>query len=58
MLVWKKGEWVPLEAGKNLVGNEATFGQAMTKHLGQPIGIIWMPVSTVSGGSVGAFVKR
>ncbi|MCI0656550.1 MAG: sialate O-acetylesterase [Acidobacteria bacterium] len=57
VLVRKKGEWSPLEAGTNLVGNEATLAQAMTKHLGQPIGIIWVQVSTVSGGSPGAFVN-
>ncbi len=57
VLVWKKGEWVPLEAGTNLVGNEATFGQAMTKHYGEPIGIIWVQVITASGNSPGAFIK-
>ncbi len=54
MLVYKKGEWAPLEAGKNLVGNEATFGLAMTKQLGEPIGIIRIQVITVSGNSPGA----
>ena len=53
VLVYQKGEWTPLEAGKNLVGNEATFGQAMTKHLGEPIGIIWISVASASGNSPG-----
>jgi hypothetical protein len=49
VLVYQKGEWTPLEAGKNLVGNEATFGRAMAKHLGEPIGIIWISVASTSG---------
>jgi len=53
VLVYKNGEWTPLEAGKNLVGNEATFGRAMAKHLGEPIGIIWISVASVSGKSPG-----
>ena len=36
VLVPQNGKWLPLEAGKNLVGNEAVFGQAMAKHLGHP----------------------
>jgi hypothetical protein len=51
VLVYQKGEWAPLEAGKNLVGNEATFGQALTKHLGELIGIIWTSVASASGNS-------
>ena len=53
VLVYQKGEWVPLEAGKNLVGNEATFGQAMTEHLGEPIGIIRITVGKASERSPG-----
>src|SRR4051812_39931933 len=34
VLTYRGGEWVPIEAGKNLVGNEATFGRALGKHLG------------------------
>jgi hypothetical protein len=49
-----EGEWTPLEAGKNLVGNEATFGRAMAKHLGEPIGIIWISAASASGKSPGA----
>lgn len=48
VLVYQKGEWTPLEAGKNLVGNEATFGLAMTRHLGEPIGIIWVSAASAS----------
>ena len=58
VLVYQNGEWAPLEAGKNLVGNEATFGQAMTKHLGEPIGIVWISVATVSGGTPGARINN
>ena len=58
VLVYQKGEWAPLEAGKNLVGNEATFGQAMTKHLGEPIGIIWISVASASGSSPGASINN
>jgi hypothetical protein len=58
LLGYLGGEWVPLEPGKNIFGNEATFGQAMTKHLGQPIGIIRIPgIGTVSSGSGGAFAR-
>ena len=48
VLVYQQGNWAPLEAGKNLVGNEATFGQVMTKHLGEPIGILWISVRYVA----------
>lgn len=58
VLVYQKGEWAPLEAGKNLVGNEATFGRAMTKHLGEPIGIIWISVASASGKSPGAGINN
>lgn len=54
VLVQQKGEWLPIEGGKNLVGNEATFGQAMAKHLGEPIGIVWISVASLSGKSPGA----
>jgi len=53
VLVLKNGEWLPLEAGKNLVGNEATFGRAMSKHLGEPIGITWISVGSLSGKTPG-----
>lgn len=53
VLVYQNNVWAPLEAGKNLVGNEATFGQAMTKHLGEPIGIIRMNVGHASDRSLG-----
>jgi hypothetical protein len=58
VLVHQKGEWVPLEAGKNLVGNEATFGQAMTKYLGEPIGIVWISAASASGSSPGASIHN
>lgn len=58
VLVFRGGNWMPLEAGKNLTGNEATFGQAMTKHLGEPIGIIWMSVRYVSNPPLGAGVNN
>lgn len=58
VLVYKQGEWAPLEAGKNLVGNEATFGQAMTKYLGEPIGIIWISVASASSASPGASINN
>src|SRR5687768_303307 len=44
VLTYRGGEWAPIEAGKNLVGNEATFGRAMAGHLGQPVGIVWTSV--------------
>ena len=53
VLAYKNGEWVPLEAGKNLVGNEAAFGRAMAKHLGQPVGITWTSVRYVASNSPG-----
>lgn len=53
VFVYQQGEWVPLEAGKNLVGNEATFARAMTKHLGEPIGIAWISVRYVASPSIG-----
>jgi hypothetical protein len=58
VLVYQKGDWVPLEAGKNLVGNEAVFGQAMTKHLGEPVGIIWISVASASGKSPAASINN
>lgn len=58
VLVYQKGDWAPLEAGKNLVGNEATFGQALTKHLGEPIGIVWISVGSASSGSPGASINN
>lgn len=57
VLVYQKGEWAPVEGGKNLVGNEATFGRAMTKHLGEPIGIMWISVASASGKSPGASIN-
>jgi hypothetical protein len=58
ILVYQKGDWVPLEAGKNLVGNEAAFGQVMTKHLGEPIGIHWISVASASGNSPAAGINN
>lgn len=62
ILVHEKGEWTPLAAGKNLVGNEATFGEAMTRHLGEPIGIIRIGVGSASerpkGTSINNIVKQ
>jgi hypothetical protein len=58
ILVYRGGEWTPLEAGKNLVGNEATFGQAMTKHLGEPIGIVWISVRYVASPSIGPNINN
>jgi hypothetical protein len=58
VLVYKNGEWAPLEAGKNLVGNEATFGRAMVKHLGEPIGIVWISVASASGNSPGNSINN
>jgi hypothetical protein len=58
VLVYQKGEWLPVEAGKNLVGNEATFGRAMTKHLGEPVGITWISVASASGKSPGAGINN
>jgi hypothetical protein len=57
-----KGDWVPLEAGKTLVGNEATFGLAMSKHLGEPIGIWWVSAASTSQkspvGAVATYVRQ
>jgi hypothetical protein len=58
VLVFRNGDWSPLEAGKNLTGNEATFGQAMAKHLGEPVGIIWMAVRYVADAPLGAGVNN
>src|SRR5262245_33944270 len=58
VLVYQAGDWVPLEAGKNLIGNEATFGRAMAKHLGEPVGIIWVSAATVSGRSPAANINN
>lgn len=58
VLVYQKGAWAPLEAGKNLVGNEATFGHAVAKHLGEPIGIVWISAATASGASPGASINN
>ncbi len=58
VLVYQKGEWAPLEAGKNLVGNEATFGRALSKHLGEPVGIIWISVASTSGKSPGPGINN
>lgn len=54
VLIKQKGAWAPVEAGKTLVGNEATFGRAMAKHLGAPVGIVWISVPSVSEASPGA----
>jgi hypothetical protein len=53
VLSWRQGEWLPLEPGKNLVGNEATFGQALAKHFGRPVGIHWISVRYVASPSPG-----
>lgn len=58
ILVHEKGEWVPLEPGRNLVGNEATFGQAISKHLGEPIGILRITVGKASDRSPGARLRK
>lgn len=58
VLVQQKGEWLPIEGGKNLVGNEATFGQAMAKHLGEPIGIVWLSVASTSSKAPGASLSN
>jgi hypothetical protein len=57
VLTYRGGEWVPIEAGKNLVGNEATFGRAMAKHLGQPVGIVWTSVRYVASDSPGPAIQ-
>ncbi len=58
VLAYQKGEWAPLEAGKNLVGNEAVFGRAMAKHLGRPIGIVWTSVRYVANNSPGPGINN
>lgn len=58
VMVYQKGEWAPLEGGKNLVGNEATFGRALSRHLGEPIGIIWISVASASGKSPAAGINN
>jgi hypothetical protein len=58
VLVYDQGEWSPLEAGKNLVGNEATFGQAMTRRLGEPIGIVRIGVGSAAERSKGASIAN
>ena len=57
VLTYRGGEWAPIEAGKNLVGNEATFGRAMAKHLGQPVGIVWTSVRYVASDSPGPAIQ-
>ncbi len=53
VLVYQEGRWVPLEAGKvplrgdgKRFGPEVAFGQAMTKHLREPIGIITASIAS------------
>lgn len=58
VLVYQKGEWTPLEAGKNLVGNEATFGRAISTHLGEPIGIVWISVASAGDKSPAAGINN
>ena len=58
VLVYQNGDWAPLEAGKNLVGNEAAFGRALTRHLGEPIGIVWISVATASGPAPAARINN
>lgn len=58
VLMVYKGKWAPLEAGKNMVGNEASFGKAMAKHLGQPVGIVWIPVRYVDSPSIGPNINN
>jgi hypothetical protein len=53
VFTYRGGDWVPIEAGKNLVGNEATFGRAIAKHLAQPVGIVWTSVRYVDSNSPG-----
>ena len=57
VLVYQKGEWIPLEAGLNLVGNEATFGRAMSRHFGEPVGILWISVASTSSKSPGPTIN-
>ncbi len=58
VLTYRSGQWTPIEAGKNLVGNEATFGRAMAKHLGEPVGIIWTSVRYVASDSPGPAIQN
>jgi hypothetical protein len=58
VLTYQGDDWVPIEAGKNLVGNEATFGRAMAKHLGQPVGIVWTSVRYVASNSPGPAIQN
>jgi|GEM_PF-2834987 len=58
VLDYRGGVWTPLEAGKNLVGNEATFGQAIAKHLGEPIGIIWISAASSADKSPAAGINN
>jgi hypothetical protein len=51
VLAYRDGDWTPLEAGKNLVGNEATFGRALAAHLGEPVGIVWISAASSSDKS-------
>ncbi len=49
VLVFQKDAWIPLDPGKATdtgkhFGPEVTFGQIMTKELGEPIGIIKLSV--------------
>jgi hypothetical protein len=53
VLVYQDGNWVPVEPGKNVVGNEATFGLAMASHLGEPIGIHRITVASAANRSPG-----
>jgi hypothetical protein len=58
VLTYRGGEWVPIEPGKNLVGNEATFGRALAKHLGEPVGIVWTSVRYVASNSPGPAIQN
>jgi len=58
VLAFRGGKWVPLEAGKNLVGNEAVFGRAMAGHLGRPVGIVWIAVRYVESNSPGPGIQN
>jgi hypothetical protein len=57
VLAYKNGQWEELAAGVNMVGNEATFGQAISRHLGEPIGILWISAASASGRSPGASIN-
>ena len=58
VLDYRGGVWTPLEAGKNLVGNEATFGQKLATHLGEPIGIIWISAASSADKSPAAGINN